>query len=89
MTFCAIFLFKLMGWGYDYDYLPLPLKYNWDLHSSVIGFVVTIALSPIGGYLGKKIQDVQIAKMQSVSISSSYGPSYLQLLICCSFDYLD
>ena len=36
--------------------------------SAIVGLVGTVALSPVGGYLGKKIQDVQVVKMKLVRL---------------------
>jgi len=40
--------------------------------SAIVGFVGTIVLSPVGGYLGKKIQDIQIVKMKLVRLSAFF-----------------
>jgi len=34
--------------------------------SAIVGLFTTIALSPVAGYVGKMVNDVQVVKMKSV-----------------------
>lgn len=66
VSLCLVFLYQILGWRFVGSCLYSSEFHKTKLRSSFVGFGAILAITPLGAYAGKKMQDVQATKMKMV-----------------------